>query len=118
MCHLIREDAMEPEPKGAGATPPSMQLPRPRWIAAGAMALVGGLALAALVTPSTLPEQPVPKHAATAPVVTPVAQPIPVATQKVIEHLTISGGIDNTVDDGVPTSSEIAKAKHDCMEGM
>jgi len=118
MCYLIRDEAMEPEPKGAGATPPGVKL-RPRWVAAGAVAVVGGLALAAMVTPSSLPEQPAPRHAATAPAPTQAVQSIPVATQKVIEHLTISGGIDNTVDDGVPMSSDIARAKaHDCAEGM
>ena len=114
MCHLIREDAMEPEPKGAGATPPSLQAPRPRWLVGGAVALVGGLALAALVAPSSLPEQPVPKH--TAATVAPVpAKATPVSNEKVIEHLTIGGG----VDDGVPMTSDLAKAKaHDCMEGL
>jgi len=57
MCDLVRDPQSRAEP--AGATPPS-DLPRarPRLAGALAMALLGGVALAAYVTPPAAAPQP------------------------------------------------------------
>jgi hypothetical protein len=117
MCHLYREEQLQPEPEGKGATPPSLQMPRPRWAMAGALALVGGLALAALVTPSSLPEAPVQQRAAAAaPMKASPAKLQPVSNETVNEHLTLG------VDDAVPASAAemtMTKAQAtNCMEGL
>ena len=99
MCYLIRDRQMggaaEREhaavPKGPGRL-------RPRWIGAIGAALVGGLALAALVEPPTA--LPLLKSGA------PLAEPAPaVPTSSVVER---SSGLP--MDDGVPSSSETVKA--------
>ena len=55
MCYLVHERQAEPQP-GRGALPPLSERLRPRWAGAAALLLIGGLAVAALVTPSSQTE--------------------------------------------------------------
>ena len=56
MCHLVREASAAGEPGGATQPAPPLRVP-PRWAGALGAALVGGLALAALVTPAPVPQE-------------------------------------------------------------
>lgn len=105
MCYLVREPAAEPERGSAGA-PSGSPGARSRWAAAGAMALAGGLALAALVTPTAVRHESVPKHVA--PPATPVAtveRATPAPETLLRLELSAAG-----VDDGVTTTPEMLKA--------
>lgn len=89
MCYLVRS---QPEESPFTTTTPAAPRPervRPRWAGALAFALVGGLALAALVAPKSTAKLPDIQQPAAAPVVKQAA------------------GIERTslpMDDGVPTA--------------
>jgi hypothetical protein len=102
MCYLIREQQAGAAERGGATLPPSFQGLRPRWIGAVAAALIGGLAVAALVLPtSTAPLSNTKDSAAPAPLASrAVAVPTAAAVQP--------GAA--LVDDGVPTASDIVKA--------
>ena len=103
MCYLIRDKQVRAEHGSASPAEAPRQL-RPRWLGAGVAALVGGLALAALVTPAPL-TPPRPSSAAvpmTATLGAPPASPV-------VEQRTSS------MDDGVPTATrDVVKAGGDC----
>lgn len=101
MCHLAREQAA-PASDGsrAEARPP---LPRQRWIAAGALALAGGVALAAWWTPDpTVAVVQEPPRAAAIAVGT-QSPPAP-AEPVVLERIMIG------VHDGIPVPPEMSAA--------
>ena len=101
MCYMIRQTQSEPERAGT-TLPPSLDRLRARWIGAVAAALIGGLAVAALVAPASSP----PLVNATQPA---VLAPIAVRTPAV----PATGVVEQTslpVDDGVPSTSDVAKA--------
>ena len=100
MCYLVRHQQAEAG-RGSPATPPSFDGLRPRWIGAAAATLVGGLALAAFVVPSSTPLLTAQEAAGPAPI---VAKTEPVPLVPVVEPSSVQ------VDDGVPASSEMAKA--------
>jgi hypothetical protein len=99
MCYLVRQHQAEAG-RESPATPPSFNV-RPRWIGAAAATLVGGLALAAFVAPSSAPLLSAREAAAPAPI---VARTTPVPVAAVVEQ------VSTGVDDGVPTSSDVVKA--------
>lgn len=100
MCYLVRERQAGMAEPGGATVPPSIDRLRPRWAGAIAAALIGGVAVAALVAPSTPPLSTV-KDSARAPLVS-SAPAVPTAT--VVEQGSAP------VDDGVPTSSDVVKA--------
>jgi hypothetical protein len=109
MCYLVRQQQAEAE--RGGTTPPSLERLRPRLIGAVAAALIGGLAVAALVVPSSTP-----------PVLS--AQdstgPAPLASNTAA---TPSAGFvqhgSAPVDDGVPTASDVVKVgAGNCHHGL
>jgi hypothetical protein len=109
MCYLARQHQAEAG-RDSPVTPPSFNGLRPRWIGAAAATLVGGLALAAFVAPSSTPRLDVKEPAAPAPI---VARTTPVPLVPVVEQGSAP------LDDGVPTSSDVAKAGADpCHHGL
>ena len=109
MCYLVRHQQAEAG-RESSATPPSFNGLRPRWIGAAAATLVGGLALAAFVAPSSTPRLTAKEAAGPAPI---TAKMSPVPLVPVVEQGPAG------VDDGVPTSSDVAKAgSGPCHHGM
>lgn len=110
MCYLVREHAA-----AAGqAAQPGREGPaqlRPRWAGAAAATLVGGLALAALLFPASLP----PAVSASPP-----AAAVPLQTSLGAAPATPAGAQQTPmVDDGVPGTPEVAKAAYGgCHHGM
>jgi hypothetical protein len=101
MCYLIRERQAAPEERGGATTPPSFDRLRPRWIGAVAAALIGGLAVAALVAPaSTSPRLHTKDSAPAAPL---AARAVTVPAAPVVEQ-------DSAPGDGV-SSASYAKAR-------
>ena len=102
MCYMIRQTQSEPE-RGGTTLPPSFDRLRARWVGAVAAALIGGLALAALVAPASSPPR---VNAKQPEVLAPIAVRTPaVPVTGVVEQTSVS------VDDGVPsTTSDVAKA--------
>lgn len=105
MCYLVRHHPAETA--GARATPPgSSEASRPRWAAAGALALMAGLAVAAFAPPAGTDSA----QAAAAPVAA-AAPPVPAGA--VVEQVTLGA------DDGVPSGGEQAKASSGhCHESL
>jgi hypothetical protein len=106
MCHLVRQQNPATAAQGDAALPPATD-GLPRWVGAGAAALIGGLALAAIFTP---PAMVPPLHAreSTAPAaVTTVHVPVPV--EGPAAALAGRAGA-MPADDGVPAAPEVAKA--------
>jgi len=101
MCYLIRQPQSEAE-RGATTPSPSLNPPQPRWIAAIAATLIGGLAVAAFVVPPSSPPLMNAKHSA-APAQ--VASRTPLAPTTAVVEQTSS-----LVDDGVPASTDVVKA--------
>lgn len=102
MCYLARErGAQGADADGtAQARPP---LPRQRWIAAGALALAGGIALAAWMQPqSPVAVVQEPPRAAALPVST--SSPPAPAEPVVLERIMIG------VPDGIPVPPEMSAA--------
>jgi len=107
MCYLIRDKQAGAE-HGSASSPEMSGKLRPRWIGAGAAALAGGLALAALVTPAPLTP---PRQSAAAVPMTATMGAAPATP--VVEQRT------SAVDDGVPTTRhDVAKAGGDCHHGL
>ena len=105
MCHLVREASAAGEPGSATQAAPPLRVP-PRWAGALGAALVGGLALAALVVPA-----PVPQEASAQPPVATAATLLPVVLKSEAVPATAgAGGPSLGVDDGVPASPNVTKA--------
>lgn len=100
MCYLVRQH--QPEAQGGGASLPRGEGLRPRWIAAGALTLLGSLAVAAaLVAPPKAPFANAQDRAAPArPATTAAAVPIAAA----VEQRSLP------TDDGVPTASKLVQS--------
>lgn len=108
MCYMLRQQQAAAEPGGV-TVPPRMDSVRPRWVAAAGAALIGGLALAAFVQPSSTSTLPEPAQAAAL---------LPVAAKS-----TGSTGAPPTEglapDDGVPTASTSPKSgMGHCHQGL
>ena len=99
MCYLVRQHQAEAG-RESSATPPSFNV-RPRWIGAAAATLVGGLALAAFVAPSSTPLVSAKEAAGPAPI---TAKAAAAPLVPVVERASIG------VDDGVPSSADVVKA--------
>ena len=103
MCYLVRQHQAGAGEGASAPQPPSVDRVRPRWAGAVAAALIGGLAVAAIIAPSTTstPTLRDRESAAPAPIATSAA-PVPMA------------GVVETglapADDGVPSTSDVAKA--------
>lgn len=111
MCYLVRDRQAAPGPEGAlpsGGTPP-----KSRWAAAGAAALVGGLALAAVLAPSgTDPGRPQAQQQRAAPVQPAAAQETATGQPVVLERMTLG------IDDDAYAATDSAKAKASCSESL
>jgi hypothetical protein len=111
MCYLVHERQARSQPDGA-AVPPFPEKLRPRWVGAGALLLVGGLAMAALVTPNSqtelarATEAAIPSAVAARAATTPGVPGTPVVEQ--------GAG----VDDGVPTSDLGKASAGNCHHGL
>lgn len=102
MCYLYREQEAGAAERG-GATPsPGLDRLRPRLLGAVSAALIGGLAVAAIVaSPSTSPLLNATDSAAPAPL---AARAVALPTTGVVEQSSLP------VDDGVPSASDMVKA--------
>ena len=112
MCYLVHERQAAPEP-GRAALPPLSERLHPRWAGAAALLLIGGLAVAALVTPSSQTELARATEAAllTTVVARSTTGPALPATP-VVEQ---GAGLD----DGVPGPAEVSKASAgNCHHGL
>ena len=99
MCYLLREQQGGAAERGGATIPPSLGRLRPRVAGAVAVALIGGLAVAARVAqPSASPVANVKDSAAPAPVAARAAA-VPMAA------IAGQGQGSAPVDDGVPSSS-------------
>lgn len=110
MCYMVRQQQSEAQHGGA-TLPPGMERLRPRWLAAGAAAVLGGLALAAF-TPAKAPTLASEPSAAT---VAPVADKVGMSPpgQPVVDQRTAG------IDDGVPAPAEVSKAQAGhCHHGL
>lgn len=113
MCYLVRHHQAGAAEGGSAPVPPSLDRARSRWTGAVAAALIGGLAVAAIVAPTstsspTLRDR---ESAAPAPITTSTATAVPMAA--VVETGSTSA------DDGVPSTSDSAKAGMDqCHHGL
>ena len=100
MCYLVRQHQAEAG-RDNPATPPSFNGLRPRWIGAAVATLVGGMALAAFVVPSSTPRVSAKEVAAPAPIAARAA-PVPVAAA--VQPWSAP------MDDGVPSAPDVVKA--------
>src|SRR4051812_10650718 len=114
MCLRIRQEQPEWKASGTTLTPPSPERMRPRRLAgATAVALVAGLAAAAMMLPSSMQQAPAAQQSAAPalPYLEKAAASIGAAQEQasarasseVIERTTLSG------DDGVPTNTDTAR---------
>jgi hypothetical protein len=103
MCHLVREQQAGAAERGGATLPPGLDNRlRPRWVGAAAAVLIGGFAVAALVAPA--PTSPLLAARES-------AAPAPLASRT--SALPTAGGAEQgalPVDDGVPSSPDVAKA--------
>jgi hypothetical protein len=118
MCYLLHQRQPEAEPSGTGV-PPSLGRVRPRWIGAAVATLIGSLAVAAGLGVPLWTSPPPSAKAVAAPAAP--AVPTPLASRSI--SLPIVPVVEQTsgpvVDDGVPTSSDVAKAgMGDCHHGL
>jgi hypothetical protein len=110
MCYLVRQQQAGAE-HGSALPPGSGNSIRPRWVGAATAALVGGLALAALVAPTSMAPQLEAKPATAAPVAARAMGAAP--TIPVLEQTSTS------LDDGVPGAAEVAKSgAGNCHHGL
>jgi hypothetical protein len=113
MCYLVRHHQARAGEGGSAPQPPSLDRIRPRWAGAVAAALIGGLAVAAIIAPSstsspTLRDR---ESAAPAPIASSAAAAVPMAAM-------VETG-SAPVDDGVPSTSDVAKAgMGQCHHGL
>jgi hypothetical protein len=110
MCYRVRQQQAGTE---LGATPPvsGFDRQRARWVGAVGATLVGGLALGAALTvsPSAAPTLSAQQAGAAAPIATRTTS------------VPVGGGVEvgAGVDDGVPSSSDTAKASiGNCHHGL
>lgn len=102
MCYLVREKQAGAAELGGATLPPSLERLRPRLIGAVAAALLGGLAVAAIVASPTASPPLSAKHS---------AAPAPLAATAVAVPMTAVGGQGSLpMDDGVPSASDVVKA--------
>lgn len=100
MCYLVREKQAEASERGGAPLPPGFGRLRPRWIGAVAAALIGGLAVAALIAaPGETAQLTAKDSGAPAPIASSAAQ-VPAAA--VVEQFSV------TLDEGAPSTSEVA----------
>jgi hypothetical protein len=103
MCYLVRHHQAGAAEGGSAPVPPSLDRVRPRWIGAVAAAIIGGVALAAIVAPSsTSAPMRNSESAVPAPITSNAAAAVPIAAM-------VETG-SAPVDDGVPNTSDVAKA--------
>src|SRR5688572_14669521 len=104
MCYLVRHHQARAAEGGSAPQPPGLDRVRQRWSGAVAAALISGLAVAAIVAPSSTPSPTLrdSESAAPAPITSNAAPAVP--TAGVVE----TGSAPT--DDGVPGTSEVAKA--------
>lgn len=101
MCYLIREQRAGAQ-AGDTAAPQNLDRMRPRWAGAVAAALIGGLAVAAIVAPpSVSPLLSAKDSAAPAPL---AASAVAVPTEAAFRQSS------TPVNDGVPTAPDTVKA--------
>jgi hypothetical protein len=101
MCYLVRQQQPEAA-EGTGLTvPPALDRLRSRWVGAAAATLVGGLALAAVLSgPQSSPPQAMAREGAIVPArMGSPAQPANTGTERALAP-----------DDGVPTTPDTARA--------
>jgi hypothetical protein len=102
MCYLIREQRAGAVQGGDTVVPHNLDRMRPRWAGAVAAALIGGLAVAAIVAPpSASPLLSAKDSAAPAPI---AASAVAVPTEAAFRQSS------TPVDDGVPTAPDTVKA--------
>lgn len=107
MCYRVHERQTDAQ-HGGVAVPPLPDRVRPRWVGVAAAALVGGLAMAALIAPSPLLK---PDDAGAPARLAAKAGTVPAAPA--IERTSLPA------DDGVPTSTDVVKAGlGDCHHGL
>jgi hypothetical protein len=99
MCYLFHEQQAGAAERGGATLPPSLDRLRPRLIGGVAAALIGGLAVAAIVAPPSLLNAK--DSAAPAPL---AARAVAVPMTAVVEQGSAP------VDDGVPSASDVVKA--------
>ena len=112
MCYLVRHHQARAGEGGSARQPPSLDRIRPRWAGAVAAALIGGLAVAAIIAPSSTSsptlrdkESVAPAVASTAGAAVPMAAVVDMGSAP--------------ADDGVPNTSEVAKAgMGQCHHGL
>lgn len=101
MCYLIREQRAGAQ-AGDTAAPQNLDRMRPRWAGAVAAALIGGLAVAAIVAPPSVSPLLSAKDS---------AGPAPLAASAVAVPTEAAFRQSSTpVDDGVPTAPDTVKA--------
>ncbi len=101
MCYLIREQRDGAALADDTAVPQSLDRLRPRWVGAVAAALIGGLAVAAIVAPpSVSPLSSAKDSAAPAPL---AASAVALPTEAAFRQSS------TPVDDGVPTAPDTVK---------
>ena len=102
MCYLFREQQAGAAERGGAALPPGIDRLRPRLIGAVAAALIGGLAVAAILAPpSASPPLNAKESAAPASL---AARAVVIPATAVVEQSSA------TVDDGVPSAPDVVKA--------
>lgn len=109
MCYMVRQQQPEREVRGS-SLPAGPERVRPRWAGALVAALVGGVALAALMVPNSAPPEASVVAQRGAPLAPVVARASPAPQGTVLEP---AAGID----DGVP-SSGMKTAASPCHHGM
>ena len=114
MCYLVREQRAGAAEHGGATIPPGLDRVRSRWAGAVAAALIGGVALAALVAPSTTSTSSMPPQMRdSAPAVPVASKSVAVPGGAVVEQ---SSGL---LDDGVPGTTDVAKAGlGHCQHGL
>ena len=118
MCYLIREHRARAAENGGATLPPSLDRLQPRWAGAVAAALIAGVAVAALVAPApTSPDLTVKDSAPAAPVAS-SATAVPAAAVLQAAAPTAPTAEKISLDDGVPSPSDVVKAGMDCEHGL
>lgn len=102
MCYLIREHRTGAAEAGDTALPQNLGRMRPRWAGAVAAALIGGLAVAAIVAPPSVSPLLNAKDSA-------APAPVDQSTGAVPTASVVRQG-SAPVDDGVPTAPDTVKA--------
>ena len=116
MCYLVRHHQAGAAEGASAPQTPGVDRVRPRWAGAVAAALIGGLAVAAIVAPSPTSQMSAPlrdrESTAPAPITSSAAASVPMAAA-------VETGSPSQ-DDGVPsTSSDVAKAgMGQCHHGL